>query len=366
MPSLLEQLFHDLLQRYRFLSGELADIPSSIPEVVTYRNLIRERVDRSVSIIESLIDDPCLAEPSLARNNYHAYKRLAEYAQVIDEGPVTAMSRFQNRDLFLTRLVSAMCGEFSFPHGGPLCSAITTQYYCTILPLDLLLVPNSDPDHLLGLPDIYHELAHLLRDKAFLAQLRTRSQAFFDDEIARAQRDAWPSSSVEALKRYRMKWFETWLIEFGCDLLATYVCGPAFGWTNIRLCARLSSSFYEISNTHPADAARTIAIRIMLQRQGHIVPAHKIDQQWQELHKTAAQTEPQEFRLAFPVALLEAIVEEVVSYCQSAAIKAYNPTTMPIARLLNEAWEQFLASPAAFRIWEETRISGLKSTLLLV
>jgi hypothetical protein len=321
-------------------------------------------VERSIDIIESFLDDPGLAQPELARNNYHAYKRLSEYAQVLDEGPVSALSRFQSRDLFLTRLVAAMCDEFAFPHNRPLCSAITNQYYCILPHMDLLLVPHSEPDHLLGLPDVYHELGHLLRDADLLDRLRARSQKFYDEEIIRAQREGWPSNSIDALKAHSRRWFESWLIEFGCDLLATYVCGPAFGWTNARLCARLSPSFYEISNSHPADAARTIAIRIMLQQQGHIVAAHKIDIQWQELQTTASQTEPQEFRLAFPTALLAAIVEEVVGYCESKGIRPYDPVNMPIAKLLNDSWEQFLAAPAAFRSWEETQIGRLRAQLL--
>lgn len=365
MTTLLEQLFYDLAQRYRFLSGELSGISSCIPEVVQYKNRIRIKVDRSIDVIESFLDDPGLAKPELARNNYHAYKRLSEYAQVVDEGAVSALSRFQSRDLFLTRLVAAMCDEFAFPHNRPLCSAITNQYYCILPHMDLILVPHSEPDHLLGLPDVYHELGHLLRDDDLLDRLRTRSQTFFGEEIVRAQREGWPSNSIEALKAHSRRWFDSWLIEFGCDLVATYVSGPAFGWTNARLCARLSPSFYEISNSHPADAARTIAIRIMLQQQGHIVPARKIDQQWQELQTTASQTEPQEFRLAFPTALLEAIVEEVAGYCESKGIRGYDPMTMPIAKLLNDSWEQFLAAPAAFRSWEETQIGKLKAKLLL-
>jgi hypothetical protein len=68
---------------------------------------------------------------------------------------------------------------------------------------------------------------------------------------------------------------------------------------------RLSPAFCEISAGQPADAARTAAIRFMLQNQGHITEAHQIHHQWDELQKTAVQSEPQEFRLAFPNPLLE-------------------------------------------------------------
>lgn len=367
MSTLFEQLFHDLLQRCRFLGSELAAVSIEAPEIVAYRDRIHKQIDRSIAVIESLIDDLQFAEPDFARNIYHAYKRLSEYTQFADEGPVSALSRFQPRDLFLTRLVAAMCAEFDLPHVRPLCSAITTQYYCIFPHMDLLLVPHSEPDHLLGLPDIYHELGHLLfRDSATLIErLRARSQAHFRNEVLRAGREGWPANSVDVLKVYSNQWFDSWVIEFGCDLLATYVCGPAFGWTNARLCARLSSAFYEISASHPADAARTAAIRLMLQSQGHVTEAHQIDLQWDELQKTAVQSEPQEFRLAFPNALLEGIVEEVIGYCPSAGIKPYNSATMPIAKLLNDSWSQFLQDPAAFRAWEAVQIQHLRSRFQL-
>src|SRR2546422_473574 len=99
----------------------------------------------------------------------------------------------------------------------------------------------------------------------------------------------------------------------------------------------------------------------MLQSQGHITEAHQIDLQWDELQKTAVQSEPQEFRLAFPNALLEGVVEEVINYCTSTGIKPFDPATMPIAKLLNDSWREFLQNPAAFRTWEALQISDLKA-----
>jgi hypothetical protein len=367
MPALLEQLLHDLLQRYRFLRDELVSVPSGLsPEVLAYRDRLQTRVERFISAIDDLLADPDLSQPSFARNIFHIYKRLSEFAQAADEGPVFALSRFAPRDLFLTRLVADICREFAFPHTPPLCTAMSTQYYCTITGMDLLLLPHSEPNHLLGLPDIYHELGHIIlfRDSALLTRLRNRSQAHFQREILRAQSEGWPANSVAALETYRNRWLGEWSIEFGCDLIATYVCGPAFGWTNARLCARLSPDFYEIINSHPADAARTSAIKLMIQHLGFYTEAHQIDLQWEELRKTAVQQEPQEFHLAFPTSLLEELVQEVVAFCPAAGIKPYTPGSMPIAKLLNDAWTTFLSSPGSYATWEVAQIAALKTRVM--
>lgn len=362
MTKLLNQLFYDLLQRFRFLRDELAGTTICEPDIAAYRDRLLTQIERSIETVQSLIDDLDHMQPEFARNMYHACKRLTEYAQLADEGPVSTLSRFQPRDRFLTRLVAAMCDEFNFPHARPLCSAITTQYYCILPRMDLILIPHSEPDHLLGLPDIYHELGHLLfRDSAVLIEkLRACSQAHFQNEIVRAERESWPAASIDVLRAYSLRWFESWVAEFGCDLLATFVCGPAFGWTNTRLCARLSPEFFETTASHPADAARTIAIRLMLQNQGYLKEAHQIDLQWEALQQTSGQSEPQGFRLAFPDALLTSIVEAVGEYCGSVGILPFDRNTMSIAALLNESWERFVEDPSIFRTWEASQIEALR------
>ena len=362
MTKLLNQLFYDLLQRFRFLRDELVATTIAEPDIAAYRDRLLTQIERSIETVQSLIDDLDHMQPEFARNMYHACKRLTEYAQLADEGPVCTLSRFQPRDRFLTRLVAAMCDEFNFPHARPLCSAITTQYYCILPRMDLILIPHSEPDHLLGLPDVYHELGHLLfRDSAALIEkLRACAQAHFQSEIVRAQREAWPAASIDAFRTYSLRWSESWVVEFGCDLLATYVCGPAFGWTNTRLCARLSPEFFETTASHPADAARTTAIRLMLQNRGYLKEAHLIDLQWESLQQTSGQSEPQGFRLAFPDALLSSIVEAVGEYCVSVGILPFDPDTMPIAALLNESWGRFVEDPSMFRTWEASQIEALR------
>jgi hypothetical protein len=87
--------------------------------------------------------------------------------------------------------------------------------------------------------------------------------------------------------------------------------------------------------------------------QGHITEAHQIERQWDELQRTAAsvRSEPQE-SAAFPTAVLEGVVEEVIDYFPSAGIKPSNPAIMPIANLLNDSWQEFLKKTAAFRVWK--------------
>ncbi len=97
MPSLLEQLLHDLLQRYRSLLRDLVAVPSSLPRgVLAYRDQFQRRVEQSTNVIEDLLQDSDLAQPTFARNIFQIYKRLAEFAQVADDGPSSLSAGFQS------------------------------------------------------------------------------------------------------------------------------------------------------------------------------------------------------------------------------------------------------------------------------
>jgi len=39
---------------------------------------------------------------------------------------------------------------------------MSSQYYCAMMEMNLILVPHGEATHLLGWADLYHELAHFL------------------------------------------------------------------------------------------------------------------------------------------------------------------------------------------------------------
>jgi hypothetical protein len=53
-------------------------------------------------------------------------------------------------------------------------------------------------------------------------------------------------------------------------------------------------------------------------------------------------------------------VEAVGDYCRSVGILPFNRNTMPIAALLNEAWERFVKDPSVFRTWEADQVEALR------
>jgi len=236
--------------------------------------------------------------------------------------------------------------------------------------VDLIFVPCSEPFHLLGLPDLCHELAHfiLLRQEAqLLRPFRRTVKRHFDQIIRAAHQKGWPKGSAEAIGDYRRSWNKSWLLEFASDMVAAYCAGPAYGWSNVRLCANLSADIFANADTHPADHARTIAIGLMLDRMGYENNAAEIDAKWQELSTISGQVQPQEFELAYPRGLLEALADFLFEKCHQLGLVLYSDVPpaedLHIMRLLNNAWREFRSRPEGFSLWERDRVDRLHAAL---
>ena len=370
MASLLSQLLHDLRQRYSYLAGELARLKSILPaEALGYRDTIARLAERGLQRIDALLLDPDIHQLKYAKNYYHIYKRLSELVQQLEDGPVLALGRYNDSDRFLTVLTNKICAESGYPYSPPLCTALSTQYYCALVGMDLILVSCSEPFHLLGLSDIYHELGHFIlfrEERKLMAPLRTVVDGHFARVTKEANQKGWPTASIELIEDHRQSWQRNWLLEFGCDLIATYCCGPAYGWTNVRLCAKVSNDVFQIMSSHPADEARATAIRLMLERIGATPDAARIDGQWQELLLTTGAGKPQEFDLAFPTSLMGELADLMNGLAATLGLAPYpggNPTGGTIAVALNEAWDTFLRQPALFAGWETSRIAALRQSL---
>jgi hypothetical protein len=283
MSNFLEPLLHDLAEKFRFLDEELARTQAP-PEAEPCRQQIRRLVSRGKARIESVLTDPDIGRPDFAKNFYHAFKRLSELAQVVEEGPLFALSRFRLEDRFLTRVVGAVCEECGFRDPAPICAAMGSQYYFSMPHMNLILVPHGEAAHLLAWADLYHELGHfiLARDRARLIQpLRKRVSEHFASAVQDATRQGWTAKAIEELNTYRGLWLGDWILEFACDWFATFAAGSSFAWANLRLCARMSTDLFGIAASHPADAARTQAIIEMLKLISGDTPTHQIESQWQ-------------------------------------------------------------------------------------
>ena len=162
MASLLTELFHDIDRRAREIAQDLARLKGEVPgEVEAYCERMEQMAARVPGIIAKTLADPDLNSPAFAVNYFRNYKDVARLVQELENLPLLVLRRFSELDRRMTALVAKICDEINYPFQPPVCSSISSQYYWTVAGMDLLFVPCLEPDHLLGLPDIYHELGHI-------------------------------------------------------------------------------------------------------------------------------------------------------------------------------------------------------------
>jgi hypothetical protein len=371
MAHLVHQLLYDLRQRCRHLLAELGCLSSTLAaEAVTYRDEMASRLTRMGALIDAMLADPGLQDPHLVRNYFHDYKRLTEQLHHVEAGPVLALKHFGNDDLAMTQVVARVCHEINFPYRAPLCAALSSQYYWASPRMDLIFVPCSEPFHLLALVDLYHELAHFLleRDRTQLVRPLLRLiDKFFDRNVKEARQKGWPADSVARFDERRRQWKRHWHAEFAADMLAAYWAGPAFGWSNLRLCTNLGTELFEGADSHPADGARHAGVKAMLLQAGHNTAAAAIDARWLELVTLAGQRPPPEYDLTYPQALLNKLAGFLHSTAGNMGLVAWGGPIAAggphVTTLLNTAWERFQACPDTFAEYERSDLAGLRQGL---
>ncbi len=161
--------------------------------------------------------------------------------------------------------------------------------------MDLIFVPSLEPDRLLGLADLYHELGHIIlfrEERRLVFPGMTAVDRHFDRLMRQGQHAGWAPQSLQEIEQFRHMWRGAWFLEFGADLIATYLVGPAFGWCNIRTSTNIGGELFQGSDTHPADDARSMAIGLMLHKLGERQAAGEIRARWLELVALSSESEP--------------------------------------------------------------------------
>lgn len=366
MPVLFTTLLFDARQHCDRLLAAAGALPGGVPAVAAaHFAAMRDRLVRFRQVIEDWLGDPDCQRPELAKHSYIEYKRISEFVQAFEERTLLVLGRFSPADEVATKLLARICMELGFPYKPPLCSTLSAQYFWADPGMDVVFIPPCESSHLLGLADLYHELAHFVMHRE-RQNLMVRMEQLVDEHFAQAQIDArrknWPRGSVDALEGFRKDWRRSWLLEFACDVFATFCAGSAYGWCNVRLCSNLSEDIVASSHSHPADEARARIIDSVLRKLGFAAEADGVKSAWHELVKLTGKTAPQQFDLAYPPALLASIVEYLVAALPPLGVKPHTTASsgVHVTGLLNDAWQRFLASPTDYAAWEAEAAGSLQ------
>jgi hypothetical protein len=297
---------------------------------------------------------------------WEEYSELSYSLRNLEFSSVVAFVRFTEGDAALFRVVERMAAESKLAR-VPLAVGWSTSHYH----LDkegVLYVPRGERASLLGWSDIYHELSHRQMDARpdlFHDPVVQLIRKYFGDKIGAATtipettvlsnfRSNWSGPPVLRRKDERLGWY----IEVVSDLLAAYVCGPAYASSHVRLSWNFNIDPFSCNASHPADAARFNAIMSMLIAIG--IDASEARSEWDTFVKLTASKEPRDYVEAHPPEVIEQIRDAVLDGCQRSGVIEYSHAGADdVCRILNAAWQRFRNDDPQYAAWEEQELKRL-------
>jgi hypothetical protein len=371
VESLLKGLGLDLQQRCLAIQGVLGSKRSGC-EIQDYVKEIYNKTEQIQQEIEALLSDPDLGNIKLLPNQFFAFSRLAERLSEIEWYPLPAITRYNDTDHFLGYVCALLVRQVQYPLQIPLVSGFSSDYYGAIPPYRLIKVPAAEHLFLLGLPDLCHELGHILFSNytgTFLGNFLSDLSAYIQSEKQRRIREGAPPNYQVLYDRLETDWKDRWMTEFASDMIATFMVGPAFGHTHLRLCCSLDPDVFRPgfgeSSTHPSGESRIRAIIAMLKRIGLEEDSEVIQNQWLKYLSAIGSKKPIEYDHCYPDALIDSLTREVHNGCVKNGLTTYkdqqasnNDINLPA--LLNEAWTVLLANPQGYAEWESAQVKRLR------
>jgi len=370
MQSLLQKLLLDLKRRGIWILGELAAVGKCLPgDFNAHRKDVVQRLTRAIALVDQMLGDPDLANPKLEPNFFMDFKRVSELIVSIEDTSLLILKRCSPEDRFLTSLLQQICREVGYQDAPPLCGALSFQYFQALMETDIIMTPQGQASELLALPDLYHELAHFVvfrKRPALEVPVLALIHKYFADMLRKSHQQGLPQTTMDAIRRNSTAWTSLWHVEFACDMVATYWCGPSYGLANLRLSA-IRGDPYQDSGTHPADDTRKTGIECILKLAGEATAASEIDRMWQDLKRLSPSVQPAGYAKRYPTQLLEQVAQCVYNGCTGLGFRRFSQHqsgSAVVGDAIAQAWEAFQRDAATFPAYEASVLQALKGKLM--
>ena len=371
MASLLHSLLLDLKRRGQFVLKELGTLETTLPgNFDKHRIEAANRIRRAIVMVDNMLIDPDLANPHLEPNFFIDFKRLSELILNIEDSSLLILKRCSPEDRFLSGLLKLICDEVKYSDPPPLCGALSFQYFQALMEMDIIMTPQTQAGDLLALPDLYHELAHFIvfRQRSILeVRLLGLIHKFFANALRRGRQQGLPVASLKSIEDNYALWIGSWHVEFACDMVATFWCGPAYGWANLRLSATRGDP-YQDSVTHPADDARRAGIACILRLTGANKAAEEIDRNWDDLKRLSPSPQPSSYMKRYPGRLVEQVGECIYQLCTELGFQSHSEQQRSgaiVGCAVAGAWGAFQRDAAAFPAHETAALQALRAKVAM-
>lgn len=385
-----------LLKRYELLSISIEQRFDALPaRQQENREQYVNFLERQSTALASLLADVNLGEEAVLLHQIIRYRRCMRNLIFFEQGPASVLYHFSAKDQYFCALINRLCTQINYPCSPPLVCTQSNQSFYSQPHFNLIYSNVLEDEFLLASPDLVHELGHLFyycyRPEAFFAPFLESLHQYYE-QLKNVKRENLFSHHFHQLrsrlrdvplaKAYNFSllektWKKHYLEEFACDMFATYLVGPAFGWSHLRLLLGDKVGLYSPGinhpGTHPANEARMRGILLVLNRlNDHSALGRALSQQWneysQKMWRVMRKDRPDEgYTYCYNDQLLEQLAGIVISSCKDKGLVPYYD--QPIgdrrnaASLMQMAWESLLNNPRGYVRWETNMVIFLKSDL---
>jgi hypothetical protein len=363
-----EKHFHATLTQIEERAKRLlGDVPLRVPSMEALAESCRRDLDSVIYSAQQLRDDTQFRHEAVQTERLQLLRNLFGQLDVLESTAVAALQRVNDEDRRMTRTIQALADECHFPLPAPVVSCTSQDYFNIDTRLRLVQMPLTDGRHLLHLPDLAHEMAHILladlnnpKSKAFkqaMREVKARVIKHFDERGKNLALGRSPASLVSRIPVWWKSWMDAWVVEFFCDLFGVFSVGPAYGWAHLHLCMRQPTDSYHYptfnTTSHPANAARTTVIVEGLRMAGFGTDADELAKAWRQLLHITGEKSDADFAECYPSNLVRSTVEFGFNGYRDIGCRVITTASMGTCQLLlNESWRQFRAEPQNYPAWE--------------
>jgi hypothetical protein len=377
MKNYLENAIKDTLQR-SILLKELIQHPLPAAELSGLAQICNDKLDEIITSLEQILNDQYFDNRDFFKNFFRKYRRLHQRMSIIEGYGIPVLLNQHDFTLSLNTMLFKIHQEINLPFSAPIAACYSNDYYGTFSDLNIIYLPLAEPFFVLHLPDLFHEIGHIVIDNLTrikrLEPLKRKYDStlnyitdHFIHEIRKTKRRTGPVKDLTVLNSLLNQWRDYWYDEIVSDILATYTLGPAYAWSFVHLIAKEGLKKFEFvenkTYTHPCDIARLKIILVSLRVIDLNKEAEVIFAFWNDLSLMREETTP-EYDMAYPDDLLEHIAISLHEGTINSNINLYSPRRSKtnnhnsIISLLNLAWNIFWKSEQDFIKWQKNSLEA--------
>lgn len=377
MIAFINGIYHDLSARIEKMLAEIDEVGPGKLEKGLDQSCVEKTVEELTAIkagIDIIIASGELEVEELLSSNISRYNIFNENLSAIEIFRFLVIINYGEPEVIFKKKIARIYKETKCMQQQPTVTTISNSedYYWVLDLYNIIAVPRGEEKNLLNLPDIFHEMGHLIHKQHkiyFEGDIKDQIKKYFDERIESVDEDGRPQDLKGIFKMKAQYWNSSWVMELICDFIATYLVGVAYGWTNLKISTQNTSEqgTYSDSLSHPSDEVRMRAILFMLQKTEQEEEFARLSKYWDEFLFSIENDKPSNYDEFYPQHLIETLGEHVWAICIATDLKSYSEQVEefgnPISKILNDAWKELFANPDTFKQWEKDRLAEIRESL---